>query len=291
MTFIDALCSPLELPATGTHGIPKTGECWVLSDSGEDCGVVVIVRVRQTHVIAWVVTSACPAASYPTFVVDLPIVGRVEVWPESEFGMSLSSLDRCLGQALVKEQVRNVVWSIEKLERSDAVSMRPPSDDPTSIEALSRVCMQAWALGDLSWPNAEIGSAVFDTQVLVNGSVTPKSLASTLSLPPNRASQLFQGQAVPNKEQVESVLALLPTSLAAEGVLRPQADGYTDLISLPEYKEKLNEVRAKKRLTESQARSTVWEKSLVLAARQSQAELPSAMRERVAFALDQLLED
>jgi hypothetical protein len=291
MTLVDALGEPITVPGVGERKAPHPGECWVLSKDEEDRGIVVVVRVRSSFVTAWIVTSESPMASFPTAVIHVPGVGRLEVWPESEFGVSMSALDRCLGFVLSPEQLRSILWSASKGTPQDGVEMCPHTDRPEALEALSSVCLQAWELGDNAWPKAEPDSGVFDTEVLQDNGITPSDLVPSPGGSAFRASRLFAGEVVPTEPEVGTVLSLMPPDTSAEDVLQPQADNDASVISFPDHKQRIGELRRKRHVSEDRARSMTWEMATSRAARQSNRDSLDAARARVDSALDQLLNE
>ena len=108
MTLMDALGSPLRLPATGDGPRPGVGDAWVVSADGRDRGLVLIAATREMHVLAWPLTNPSGDAAVPAFTVAIPGMGSMVGWPDAEFGLSTAALDRRLGRALDDRTMREV---------------------------------------------------------------------------------------------------------------------------------------------------------------------------------------
>lgn len=107
--LMDALGSPLRLPATGGEPRPGVGDAWVVSADGQDRGLVLVAATRQMHILAWPLTNPSGDAAAPAFTVDIPGLGSMVGWPDAEFGLSMAALDRRLGRVLDDRTTRESV--------------------------------------------------------------------------------------------------------------------------------------------------------------------------------------
>lgn len=290
MTLRDALNQPLPLPAVGGVEAPETGELWAVSAEGEDRGAVLIAAVRHGYVLAWPVTMPNPAASAPAFLVDAPHIGTLVVWPEAEFGLAESALDRRLSRALDSRAVRAVRAALTDPDIVPGVAFCPAADSDEALEALGEVCSQAWALGEWGWPAPGVGQGVLDSRVLGDAGIGPRDLARALRLAPGAAAALATGRALPTDDQIAEILPLLPAETGPEDLLAPVAGDEADVLSRPSYKREIAAAMAKTGKSEGPTRSVIWEAATSRAARQSAYADPlEAAKARVDEALADLL--
>lgn len=288
--LMDALGSPLRLPATGDDPRPDVGDAWVVSAGGQDRGIVLVAATRGMHVLAWPLTNPSGDATAPAFTVDIPSMGDMVGWPDAEFGLSMAALDRRLGRVLDDRTMREIRWAVTEGETEADVSWCPSTESPEAEAAFEAVCWQAWDLGDWAWPSASPGVGVFSQELLEENGLDVKHLVEVWAVKPGRASALVRGVKVPTQEEVDAVLGLLP-GLGPEDVLTAVADDGAQEIAMPTYKHDVVTLMGQMGTTEQRARTTLWERS-GQAARQVQHAAPAeAAHARVQFALQQLLEE
>lgn len=288
---MDALGSPLRLPATGDGPRPGVGDAWVVSADGRDRGLVLIAATREMHVLAWPLTNPSGDAAVPAFTVAIPGMGSMVGWPDAEFGLSTAALDRRLGRALDDRTMREVRWAVTEGKTEVEVEWCPSIESPEADAVFEAVCWQAWDLGDWAWPSASPGIGVFSQEVLEEKGLDVGHLAEVWAVRPGRASALVRGVKVPTPGEVDAVLGLLPPGLGPEDVLTPVADDGARVIALPTYKRDVLTLMGQMGTTEQRARTSLWERSSQAARQSTHAEPSEAAQARVRFALEQLLEE
>lgn len=286
-TVTDALGATLTLPDTGPAPDPQPGDYWVLSTDNHDRAVILVSATgRGGHVLAWPVTAATFEGGYPTFTDQLE-GQEVTVWPEMEFGLSLVTLDRVIGRGPGTRIMRAVVAAIEDGEPLPTLGAAN-LDGPGAIDALDRVCRQAWELAELEWPRAVIGEGVLNNDFLHEHAITATLLREVLQVEPGRAADLAGAFTIPTPAEADAVAALTETSLGVE-VLAPAAGPEVDALSAPTVKADIRELTVHLNISESLARTTVLVQALH-AARQAPGEAQDQVRARVQHALDDLLD-
>lgn len=288
---MDALGSPLRLPATGDGPRPGVGDAWVVSADGRDRGLVLIAATREMHVLAWPLTNPSGDAAEPALTVAIPGMGSMVGWPDAEFGLSTAALDRRLGRALDDRTMREVRWAVTEGKTEVEVEWCPSIESPEADAVFEAVCWQAWDLGDWAWPSASPGIGVFSQEVLEEKGLDVEHLAEVWAVRPGRASALVRGVKVPTPGEVDAVLGLLPPGLGPEDVLTPVADDGAQVIALPTYKRDVLTLMGQMGTTEQRARTSLWERSSQAARQSTHAEPSEAAQARVRFALEQLLEE
>lgn len=289
--LMDALGSPLRLPATGDGPRPGVGDVWVVSADGQDRGLVLVAATREMHVLAWPLTNPSGDAAAPAFTVDIPGMGSMVGWPDAEFGLSMAALDRRLGRVLDDRTMREIRWAVTEGETDAEVSWCPSIESTEAEAGFEAVCWQAWDLGDWAWPSASPGVGVFSQELLEERGLDVEHLAEVWAVKPGRASALVRGVKVPTQEEVDAVLGLLPPGLGPEDVLTPVADDGAQVIALPTYKHDVVTLMGQMGTTEQRARTSLWERSGQAARQVTHAEPSEAAQARVQFALEQLLEE
>lgn len=282
----DALGGTLVVGDVGAASDPAPGEFWVVSTDGRDVAVVLVSAVgRGDHVLVWPIT-ATVVGGYPTF--DSRLGDQlVTVWPELEFGLSVTALDRMVGSGPSTREMRSVVAAIEDRGPLPVDRAAEPGSGPDP-DVLDRLCRQAWQLADLGWPRAVIGEGVFDQQRLRDAGLDGPRLRKVLGVAPGRAADLFAGTSVPSRPELETV-----TSAAAvdrpEDLLRPPSGAEVVQLARPRAKRDVRRVAAHLNLSENAARSVILDRALA-AARQQPGDAEDAAAARLRDAVDQLMD-
>lgn len=284
-TLLDALGGGLTLPETHSTPQPAPGQFWLVGYDGRTLGVVLVVAARGRTMLAWPVTAANADATTPAFPWKLD-TQDVVIWPESEFGLSLVALDRCLGVGPDSRTLRLISAAVSD-DEDLPVPACPPGDEEANLDALDAVCLQAWSLADLEWPRVVPNEAVLDPAMLEATGVTPSELHEQLDLSPGRAIELASAAASPNDEEFSRLAEWLP-SRGAEHALVPAYGPEVNEISSPTFKARIAQVAVFRRLDESEARDLVLAKAR-RAARQETGNAHAMTRARIAHAIDDLL--
>ncbi len=287
----DVFGVPFDLPEGQSSDAASVGDVWVLSADGRETGVVLVAAVRPNHVLAWPITNPSLHATAPAFQIMLPTGERLVVWPDAEFGLSMAALDRRLASAVLNDRtLRSIRWSMPSGEVVEGVQTCPMSESEEAEAAFAAVCLSAWSMGDWSWPNAHEGVGVIRQEVLREAGVEARDLARQLDVKPLRASGLARGEKVPDRDEIARMIQLFPEGTTPMDILRPPDGDEAQVLSMPEFKERIRHLALVRSLNESEARSQVWEAARSNAARQSaHVNQVEAARARVAYAIESLL--
>ena len=285
--IIDALGGTLMVADAGATPDPAPGEFWVVSTDGSDVALVLVAATgRGDHVLVWPVTAGVAGSGYPTFGYRLGDQ-LVTVWPELEFGLSLTALDRMIGSGPSTRAMRSVVAAIEDRDPLPVDDAAEPGSGPDG-DALDRLCRQAWQLADLGWPRAVSGEGVFDPERLREVGLDGPRLREVLRAAPGRAADLVAGTSVPSRPELETVASAAAVD-RPEDLLRPASGAEVVQLARPRAKRDVRRVAARLRLSENAARSAILDRAL-LAARQSPGDTEDAAAARVRDAVDQLMD-
>jgi hypothetical protein len=281
----DALGRALVVADAGGAPDPAPGQFWVVSTDSRDVAVVLVSATgRGDHVLAWPIT-AVTDAGYPTFGYSLG--GQpVTVWPELEFGLSLTALDRVVGPGPPSRVMRSVVAAIEDRDPLPVEDAAQPGSGPDR-EVLDRVCTQAWQLADLEWPRSVAGEGVFDPERLHDAGLDGPRLREVLGAAPGRAADLVAGAAIPSRAELDTIASAVFFH-RAEDLLRPAWGPEVALFVRPRYKRDARRVAAHLGLSENAARSVILERALA-AARQAPGDTEEAAAARLDDAVAQLM--
>ena len=259
----------------------------MVSTNGSDVAVVLVAATgRGDHVLVWPVSAAVGDSGYPTFGYRLGDQ-LVTVWPELEFGLSLTALDRMIGSGPSTRAMRSVVAAIEDRDSLPFEDSPEPSSDPDE-DALDRLCRQAWQLADLGWPGAVSGEGVFDAERLREVGLDGPRLREVLRAAPGRVADLLAGTSMPSRSELETVASAAAVD-RPEDLLRPASGPEVAQLARPRAKRDVRRVAAHLMLSENAARSVILDRAL-LAARQSPGEAEDAAAARVRHAIDQLMD-
>jgi hypothetical protein len=283
--IIDALGGTLVVADAGATPDPAPGEFWVVSTDGSDVAVVLVSAIgRGDHVLVWPVTAEV-TGGYPTFGHRLGDQ-LVTLWPELEFGLSLTALDRMVGPGPSTRAMRSVVAAIEDRDPLPVDHAAEPGAGP-DWDVLDRLCRQAWQLADLGWPRAVSGEGVFDPQRLRDAGIDGPRLRAVLRIAPGRAADLVVGTSMPSRPELETVASAAAVD-PPEDLLRPASGAEVVQLARPSAKHDVQRVAAHLRLSENAARSVILDRALV-AARQQPGDAEDAAAARVRDAVDQLM--
>lgn len=289
--MIDALGATMTLPDGDSRppAAPQVGEAWVTAWDGDPLAVVVISAVRSGYVLAWPVTATSGRETAPCIPITLHHgPADLMVWPDAEFSMSRVLLSQSLGAAFTDKEVRLVIGAL----RGECDMPVPTATSPNTPEAendLVEVCAQAWNLADIRWPIAERGIGVLSPDVLSDLGFDGPRIGDLLAVPPKRAAGLGEGRVVPTTQEIERLVA---AGLPAEGLLIEPHGAEVDALLHPRFKARLEEIAARRGMSESMARTSAYSLAESLAARGKASSTPEGEAlSRVDVALDQLLSE
>lgn len=287
MTLKDALGRTLLPPSVGSVDSPEVGDFWVLSTDGEDRACMLVAGVRGNLVSAWPVTASGAHVSFPAFQLTTSGLGPVDVWPQAQFSVCFAALSRRVARNLDATIVGRIGRAVTERDNDLPIPAHPPITTDAQWDDLDAVCLSGWSIGAWEWPS-RIAGGVFDCTQLAEAGIEVRDLARMLGVSPKQASSLFAGEVTPTEAQVA---ALRTTTDSADwGLLREPSGPEVDELVHPRFKSRIDEVRGHLGITESVARTMVWESAITTAARQSTHEDRTvAARERVRDAIDRLL--
>lgn len=302
MTVIDAFGKPLEIPSTGVFSTPAVGDIFVITTEGIDRGLVVVSATFDTpYVFAWVTTTQVEEASFPAFRISDPEAEiDLTVWPETEFGLSLSALGRRVGSALDSRTIHIIRQAAEHKSLDPHVDFHKKDDSEESLRYLSKVVDTAWLLGEWKWPTTDPGSLLLVPDFQRRVEQSPEAIGDFLGVPASRVVGILQGKILPNarewalllelsSESRENVLETIATPIDASDDASASAPLFAEL-SNPRFKEDVHSVMQKLNMSESDARTAIWQESFRLAARQDKTNPAARTRDRLTQAVRGLLD-
>ena len=219
----DQLGLEIAVPSDGSTAPPRVGDVWLVGHDGIDTGVVLVAAVRESHVMAWPVLGDAQDATAPAFRVTIPEAGRVTVWPEAEFGLTMASLSRKIAESHDDRTLNTIRWHVRgQDEMPDVVDACPPrSARPEMLDVLSAACDAAWVIGDWAWPSSSVGRALLNEDLLKRYGVSTRDVADRLQVERWVAGDLVAGEAIPTTDQVAVLREMLPDDLDEDDLVTP----------------------------------------------------------------------
>lgn len=302
MTVIDAFGKPLEIPSTGVFSTPAVGDIFVVTTEGIDRGLVLVSATFDTpYVLAWVTTTQVEEATFPAFrISDLEAEFDLTVWPETEFGLSLSALGRRIGSVFDSGTIHIIRQAAEDESLDPHVDFHQKNDSEESLWYLSKVVDTAWILGEWKWPTTDPGSLLLVPDFQEKVEQSPEAIGDYLGIPASRVVGILQGKILPNasewtlllelsSEPGENDLQSISVPIDASDDARTSAPLFAEL-SNPRFKEDVHNVMQKLNMSENDARTAIWQESFRLAARQDKTNPAARTRDRLTQAVRGLLD-
>lgn len=271
------------------HGTstPAVGDLWIVSWDGTDLGLVLIVAVRDSHVVIWPVTDESVTPSAPCFRVTADWLNDGLVgWPEAEAGLSYAALGRNLGNVLDSKTTLGIYVAIRDDSALPNVDTYPEVDSDGADDALAYVCGFASALSDLDFPDPDTYTGSLNPSFAEAHGLDARAVAALVGGLPAIARQIVEGG------------RLLP-STTAEALARQYDVPVTEVVSpiegeevvalrSPDRKAKIVSLAERRQVRENDVRLDAWQESRLAARQQGGTDARTAAAARVDRALDLL---
>lgn len=297
ITIRDALGRSLRLPDSGSHDNPVVGDVFVVVTDNEPLGLVLVSRVFEDFVFAWVITTDSDAASFPALKIRLPHGEEVALWPESEFGLATAALGYRIANVLDEKTIRFLRLAPKEADLGPQAAFYPESSTQEASQALSMVVDSAWAIGDWDWPDEETGPWFLTRDFMDRVELPLADFEAAIGENASHVADLISGRVPLNRKEGEALLALLPEGVDGHQFLSSMPDlsgSDQDLIllelSMPSHKQDVSFVMQHRDLTERDARTAIVREGYALAARQATTNPRDAAKERIAQAVRTLTE-
>lgn len=272
--------------ANGTTA-PNVGDLWIVSWNDQDLGMVLIVAVRESHVVIWPVTDESVTPSAPCFRVEAewlhePLVG----WPEAEAGLSYAALDRNLGHVLDSRTLRGIWAAIRENTNLPDVVTCAQDDSDEADKALTRVCAFASGIGDLDFPDPDATTGSLNPRFAERHTVTARDIAALVEGPPALARQIVEGSRLLPETAALALAERYQERL--EDVLAPIVGAEVIELRAPERKAKIVSIARRKAAPENDVRMEAWQQSRLAARQGARPDRKTAVAARVDRALELL---
>lgn len=274
---------------TGNQSV-NVGDLWVAAWDGKDLGLVLIVAVRDSHVVIWPVTDEAIIPSAPCFHVtadwlDYDLVS----WPESEAGLSYATLSRRLGTVVDSRTLLSIWNSLRSDEPADGVENYPEDESEAADNALALVCNWATMLGRLDFPDPDDLAGVLRPDFADAHNISPRDLVGVVDGVPAVLRQIVDGARLLPDRAIVTLSERF--NVDPHQVVQPVSGLEVDALRAPQRKATVVSLAARRGERENDVRLRAWQQSQLAARQQHNANERAAAAARVDNALAALLAD
>lgn len=268
----------------------NVGDLWVTAWDGKDLGLVLIVAVRDSHVVIWPVTDETSTPSAPCFRVTADWLAYDLVgWPEAEAGLSYATLSRRLGTVADSRTLLSIWNSLRTDEPADGVETYPEDESEAADNALARVCNWATVLGRLDFPDPDDLAGVLRPDFADAHHISPRDLVGVVDGVPAVLRQIVDGTRLLPDRAIVTLSERF--NVDPQQVVQPVGGLEVDALRAPQRKETVVSLAARRGQRENDVRLNAWQQSQLAARQQHNTNERAAAAARVDNALAALGDD
>ncbi|GAA1439428.1 hypothetical protein GCM10009641_47110 [Mycobacterium cookii] len=268
---------------------PRVGDLFVVGYDGEDYGLVLIVAVRDGHVVIWPVTDESLPTSDTCIRLEADWLDRPLVcWPEAEAGISFATLARRLGPVLEDRAAIGIYHYVRGGDLPDGVSAyEEPETDTEFQDALAMVCKFAADLSDHDSLDSGSGLGLLREAFRDKWGLKAADIHHVLHTPaPKIAADIFYGRCLLNLEEARTIASHWNAPL--DLVWTEPTGALVFALKQPTLKNRIVSLAAKTATSENDIRCKVWSEVQQMAARQSDSGSSQALDSKIQHVIEQL---
>lgn len=281
-----------DLLDTGTAGAPKIGDLWMLQRDDQDLGLVLLGYIQDTYVSVLPVTLDATLACIGAAVVpqdSSPFNTEIVVWATAPNSIGKHLLSRRIASICNETDIRKMILFANGEDVESSFSHNTSTLDEDRFSEVELVFNTFANLADDEWISSEWGEVPLNPDVLASRGLTPGALAELLGVPPQASLQLFHGDKIPSKDQIEAIHSL--ADIPDELLLDSSHSMESIALSQPEFKMDVLRLAQHFEIDEYAARNRILRDSYALAARQPRADQTQMARQKVRNSINRLMNE